>query len=226
MTAPQLSRPQPVSKTNPPPSSSPSILQSPRSSRDSSPAPFVASSNSGTASAGSRGMRSRKNSHEVSPHRQSNLSSTVPSAAAIQRALSGAGVPQLQPTITTETSSRIPRSQRNGSNDASSRDSPSWPTSPRLKSPSPSSRSRKSSLVNQRKPGESGTPSIVVQRVATDPPDEDTDNSASKSGNARVASTKSTLETVQESSSNPVTPSELVNNPERYECWVPIYLLP
>src|ERR1700759_2917205 len=124
MTAPQQARLPPFSKANPPPAASPNSTQSPKSSRDSSPAPFVPSGSTNTAaSAGSRGMRSRKNSHEVSPVRQSSGASTVPSAAAIQRALSGAGVPQLQPTTTADSSSRIPRSQR--SNGDVAKESPS-----------------------------------------------------------------------------------------------------
>jgi hypothetical protein len=59
-------------------------------------------------------------------------------------------------------------------------------------------------------------PNIVVQRVATDPPAEspnESENSVSKSNNSRIASTMSTLETVQESST-PVTPE--VDSIERY----------
>ena len=103
-------------------SRSPSASHTPRSSRDSSPAgvSFRQPSTSSTMSAVQprRISKSRQNSsHEVSPNRPPSLNSpsTVPSAAAIQRALSGniPTVPQLQPSHTSDPPSRIPRSQPN-----------------------------------------------------------------------------------------------------------------
>ncbi|ETN37385.1 uncharacterized protein HMPREF1541_08376 [Cyphellophora europaea CBS 101466] len=82
--------------------------------------------------------RSRKNSQEFSPTRNTTLSgtlSTIPSAAAVQRALS-AQRPVLQPGAGLEASSDSTRARPSGNN------SPAWPTSPRLKSPPPSLASR------------------------------------------------------------------------------------
>lgn len=79
--------------------------------------------------------RSRKNSHEFSPTRNTALSgtlSTIPSAAAVQRALS-AQRPVLQPSGTdgsVDSPSRPERSMKPSN-------PPAWPTSPRLKSPPP-----------------------------------------------------------------------------------------
>lgn len=83
--------------------------------------------------------RSRKGSQEFSPTRSSTVTgslSTVPSAAAVQRALS-AQRPLLQPSgvdVVLESGRPADRQMRSGTN------SPSWPTSPRLKSPPPSSK--------------------------------------------------------------------------------------
>ncbi|KAL2444259.1 hypothetical protein ABEF95_016262 [Exophiala dermatitidis] len=80
---------------------------------------------------------SRKNSQEFSPTRNTSaagLQSTVPSAAAVQRALS-AQRSVLQPTSV----DCMPESARSSDNRQlrSGQNSPSWPTSPRLKSPPP-----------------------------------------------------------------------------------------
>lgn len=134
-------------------SRSPSAAASPWSSRDSSPAGRPPRQQAAPAAA--RGMRSRKNSHDVSPSRSNqSLTSTAPSAAAIQRALSAAAVPQLQP----EPHSKIPRSQKSTpGNDGLVQ----WPVSPRLKSPPSSTDPRRSSL--RRAESTSSAPNIVVQ---------------------------------------------------------------
>ena len=81
--------------------------------------------------------RSRKNSQEFSPTRNTALSgtlSTIPSAAAVQRALS-AQRPPLQPNGVDGNSDSV-RSRQSGTTISS------WPTSPRIKSPPPSSTNR------------------------------------------------------------------------------------
>lgn len=89
----------------------------PKSSRESSPAPRPHPRHQPAAS---RGFRSRKNSHDHSPSRPpsiTGLSPNVPSAAAIQRALSAQSTPPLQPSNHPDVSlpaipklSRLPRS--------------------------------------------------------------------------------------------------------------------
>ncbi|EXJ88702.1 hypothetical protein A1O1_05634 [Capronia coronata CBS 617.96] len=92
--------------------------------------------NSRSVSAIPQLSRSRKNSQEFSPTRSSaGPHTTVPSAAAVQRALS-AQRPILQPSsaegMFEGARASDHRQLRSGPN------SPSWPTSPRLKSPPPS----------------------------------------------------------------------------------------
>jgi hypothetical protein len=139
-------------------SRSPSAAASPWTSRDSSPAGRPPRQQ--VASAAARGMRSRKNSHDVSPSRSTQpVTSTAPSAAAIQRALSAVTAPQLQPAPVAEPpSTKIPRSQRS----TAGNDGPTqWPVSPTLKSPPPSADPRRSSL--RRAENTPSAPNIVVQ---------------------------------------------------------------
>ncbi|KAF2671149.1 hypothetical protein BT63DRAFT_209495 [Microthyrium microscopicum] len=175
-------------------SRSPSLAASPRSSRDSSPAgpPFRHTSSTGATSTASRGMRSRKNSHDVSPQRPpSSFNSTVPSAAAIQRALSQT-VPQLQPSITSDINSRLPRAQKtNGISEE--RERPSWPVSPRLKSPPPATSSRRGSKNSPRK---------VTENV--DDASESSDMPTPKASSRATSNNAPALETVQETTP-PVT---------------------
>jgi hypothetical protein len=191
-----------------------SRIQSPISSRDSSPAgPFMNRNNnfssaSTTASTASRGMRSRKNSHEVSPQRSqpsgssgAPSSAAPPTAAALQKALSSATIPELQPSTASD-SSRLPRATKNGI----AKDVPSWPVSPRLKSPPPSSNSRRSSAARpQQRRGESGAassssaaPDIVVQAPANLPDESSETEGQAVKHTARTGNAISTLETVQE----------------------------
>ncbi|QDS71754.1 hypothetical protein FKW77_009048 [Venturia effusa] len=222
-------------------SRSPSIAASPRSSRDSSPAgrPFRQQNTSGAAPSG---MRSRKDSHDVSPNRPANItahSGTVPSAAAIQRALSAATTPQLptaltsdpSSTTTTPSASKLPRVSRvQPATPGSGENTPSWPPSPRLKSPPPSS-SRRNSFRTQRKPEISTTtPNIVVQTSTptstpsitfpkqAETPEEPDARAGASAGKApsRGASGAPTLETVQEFSA-PTTPDDASANGIRYE---------
>jgi hypothetical protein len=193
-------------------SRSPSNGPSPRSSRDSSPAGRAFRQQ--TAGASAQGMRSRKDSHDASPHRPPSITghtTSVPSAAAIQRALF-ATTPQLQPTMVSETTSKLPqRSQRPSVGPTPADSTPSWPTSPRLRSPPPST-ARRDSLRSQKNPP---VPPIIVRpSSSTDSLNAQADEqvesepqsiAATKGGN-RGASGAPTLATVQETS-NPVTPS-------------------
>jgi hypothetical protein len=207
-------------------SRSPSTGASPRSSRDSSPAGRAFRQQSAGASA--TGMRSRKDSHDASPHRPPSITGhapSVPSAAAIQRALSAAATPQLQPSSVTEGTSKIPRSR--AATSTSGEGTPAWPVSPRLKSPPPSSSRRDSLRSSQRAPDiPNPTPSIVVQRStptsSTDnlklaPSDEaPTETESQNTAQAKVGNRSApTLETVQEAASMPPTPVNGTNSGAR-----------
>jgi hypothetical protein len=152
--------------------------ESPRTSRNPSPV-RAAMRQHGTppASAVPRTgvLRSRQSSHDTSPHRTPALSTptSVPSAAAIQRALSAATVPQLQqaqqaqsPNSVTDAVSRL-TAQKRPLPPVSGESTPTFiPPSPRIKSPPPSSaRSRRNSTLPQsQKPA---PPSIVVEPSST-----------------------------------------------------------
>lgn len=213
-------------------SRSPSTAASPHSSRDSSPAGRIFRQQSVPGAGGSSGMRK---SQDVSPHRPPSITGyerSVPSAAAIQRALSAAATPSLPPTSAPtpgETTSRVPRLAKTGSSSATPSESstPSWPISPRLKSPPPSG-SRRNSLNTQKR-----APNIVIQGAT---PTSSTDAlplidqqleeqesnirqpsqlSKTSTREPRVASGAPTLETVQETS-GPNTPGNDLISLSRY----------
>lgn len=111
--------------------------------------------------------KAKQDSRDHSPHRPAVLASnsaTVPSAAAIQRALSATSVPQLQASPATETVSKLPKlqqQQQQRSAVTSGDNTPTWPQSPRLRSPPPTDvRSRRNSSLSQRAVA---APSILVQ---------------------------------------------------------------
>ncbi|OCK83758.1 hypothetical protein K432DRAFT_166479 [Lepidopterella palustris CBS 459.81] len=214
-------------------SGSPSTANSPLSSRDSSPARPPLRQSGTTAKSG---LRSRKSSTDVSPNRGPSLagsSTTVPSAAAIQRALSSANAPQLQP-ISVQDPSKVPRPQKPASGTTSGENTSHWPISPRLKSPPPSldsrSRSRGNSLRSQPRKPESNpsAPSIIVQSSSPAsssriPSKNEGINSDSEDqapltmkGSARGSgSAAPTLETVQEASL-PTSPGFEALESQRY----------
>lgn len=194
--APPTLRKQPSS--NLVPLSSPSAGSSPQTSRNSSPI--------------------RKDSR---PQSFTTPISTQPSAAAIQRALSAANVPQLQSGPVTDAVSRLPRASKSAGG-TSGDTTPQWPSSPRVKSPPPSSAtsSRRGSAAVQKKAESSvAAPSISVQG-----PTPQTSTPPAKQGSeepkrmdqplqlqpppkapSRGPSGKSTLETVQENSSDSIS---------------------
>ncbi|KAG9517209.1 hypothetical protein KCV07_g6254, partial [Aureobasidium melanogenum] len=153
--------------------------ESPRSSRNPSPVRSVMRQHGTppTSAVQSRtgALRSRQSSHDTSPHRTPALSTptSVPSAAAIQRALSAATIPQLQqtqqaqsPNSVTDAVTRL-TAQKRPLATASGESTPTFvPPSPRIKSPPPSSaRSRRNSALSQnQKPA---PPSIVVEPSST-----------------------------------------------------------
>ena len=139
---------------------------------------------------------------------------TVPSAAAIQRALSAAGTPQLQSPASPDFSVDGPRPHRAGKQ-LGGGGVPFGLSSARVKSPPPSAISTRASLYSPRKPDQSSqTPSIVLERphsVTTPGTDlgiegEDNSRSGTKTPVRGSSGAGSTLETVQESSL-PATPA-------------------
>ncbi|KAH0258306.1 hypothetical protein KCU91_g15880, partial [Aureobasidium melanogenum] len=153
--------------------------ESPRSSRNPSPVRSVMRQHGTPPTSAVQGrtgaLRSRQSSHDTSPHRTPALSTptSVPSAAAIQRALSAATIPQLQqtqqaqsPNSVTDAVTRL-TAQKRPLATASGESTPTFvPPSPRIKSPPPSSaRSRRNSALSQnQKPA---PPSIVVEPSST-----------------------------------------------------------
>lgn len=147
--------------------SSPSAGNSPQTSRNTSPIRQAQKQEAVHTTSRAGGLRSRKNSHDASPSRPPSMTPSahsvpsVPSAAAIQRALSASTVPQLQPGPVTEAVSKLPRTSRN--TPASEPNTPATGQfSPRIRSPPPSApASRRNSL--QRKADGSSAPPITVQ---------------------------------------------------------------
>ncbi|KAK4992884.1 Vacuolar inheritance and morphology protein [Elasticomyces elasticus] len=202
---------------------SPSAGSSPRTSRNTSPVRPQPRQDMPQSVARVGLSRSRKNSQDASPSRPALLASvpsTAPSAAAIQRALSAATVPQLKPGPVSDAVSQIPRPLKvTGGSPGDS--TPHWPASPGLKSPPPSTSSRHNSLLGQRKTESlpAAPPSVVVQSstpLTPTPPMQlvqSVDSEArradeqplavSKPPSRGASGPKSTLETVQESGTSP-----------------------
>lgn len=183
-----------------------------KTSRETSPI-----RNSRSVSAIPQLSRSRSDNQEFSPTRNATATgslSTVPSAAAVQRALS-AQRPLLQPSGVDgilDGARGSERQARGGQN------SPSWPTSPRLKSPPPSKGATKVAAP-KRSDSDQGPSNTTVKKLApVSHPDEGAamvvadgqDQSGSSAGprvSGRGPSTgASALETVAETSA-PTTPS-------------------
>ncbi|ETI26487.1 hypothetical protein G647_03264 [Cladophialophora carrionii CBS 160.54] len=160
--------------------------------------------------------RSRKGSQEFSPTRNSTVTgslSTMPSAAAVQRALS-AHRPILQPpsvdsVIEGGRSSERPTKPPQGA--------PSWPTSPRLKSPPPSKTAQRTPSSKRNEADQTPSNTSLKRLAPASNPDQTAamhvPDSQEHTGphttrtSARGASTvTSTLETVAENSV-PTTPS-------------------
>ena len=136
--------------------------KSPKTSREGSPIrPQTRQSVSGPT----QRSRSRKSSQEFSPTRSATMSSSfasIPSAAAVQRALSANKSPISSASVDgVLEGSRPDKSVRSGDN------SPHWPISPRLRSPPPSSSTSRSSIPILRKTESDNAPaSAALKRSA------------------------------------------------------------
>ncbi len=193
-----------------------SAATSPKPSREGSPVrpPLKPGTGTGT-SAGSRvANQSRKNSQDLSPIRAPSANiPTVPSAAAIQRALSATGIPHLPPSSAADFAVDAPRPQRTNKGPAGS-------GVLRVKSPPPSASSGTNSpFLTARKIEQSQstptTPTIVVERPnrsstfgsESDIPEDDHPvKSGMRTPVRGISGNGPPLETVQESSL-PATPA-------------------
>lgn len=163
--------------------------------------------------------RSRKGSQEFSPTRNTALSgtlSTIPSAAAVQRALS-AHRPVLQPGGIDGVSESI---RTDKSSKSTGNNSPAWPISPRLKSPPPPPTGSRNLPPPKRIDNDHTPSNTSIKRLATHPgletntstpPPESAKEQSTLQPTLRppgrgVSAPSGTLETVAESSV-PSTPS-------------------
>ncbi|PNS17512.1 Vacuolar segregation protein 7 [Sphaceloma murrayae] len=151
------------------PSLPPSVTASPQTSRNTSPIRPSARPQESIQTTAQRaaGFRSRKNSHDASPIRPTSTHSSTtaapPSAAAIQRALSAASVPQLHPApgSVADAVNKLPRTARTApATEVPTPASPSF--SPRVKSPGPSAPSSRRNSI-PRKVDYVTAPPITVQ---------------------------------------------------------------
>ncbi|ERF73741.1 hypothetical protein EPUS_00995 [Endocarpon pusillum Z07020] len=173
--------------------------------------------------------RSRKNSQDLSPTRNAVnvFPNPIPSAAAVQRALSANKLLPQSPGIDTAFESRNPKSTDS---------TPRWPISPRLTSPPPSSAQRNSIHPVRKQDNEMAAPNSSQKRLSASVPDlsitvgkplpEKEDNATSrtplKTPARGVSGVTATLETVAENSV-PDTPSIIppsarstVSSPQEY----------
>ena len=183
-----------------------SAASSPKPSRESSP---IRPQLKPAISANSRTTRSRKNSQESSPSRAPSTAgssiTTVPSAAAIQRALSVAGTPQLLPSVSQDIKGDAPKAQRPGKGlSAHANGNP-----PRVKSPPPSVTAKSPSLPQRKAESAPSTPSIVLERATPSSRssldsqiegDKDAISSGMRTPARGISGNGPTLETVQENS--------------------------
>lgn len=204
--------------TTPQLSANSSAATSPKPSREGSPVRPPLKSG---ASTGSRVTdRSRKNSQDLSPIRAPNANiPTVPSAAAIQRALSATGTPHLPPSAAADFAVDAPRPPRISKGPAGGSQHPGSNV-PRVKSPPPSASSGSNgSFLTARKIDQSQstptTPTIVVERPARSstfgsesdiPEDDHPVKSGMRTPVRGISGNGPALETVQESSL-PATPA-------------------
>ena len=214
-SAPSLIR---ATTTTPHFSADSSATNSPKASREGSPVrpPLKAS----TSTAGRVTNRSRKNSQDLSPIRAPSANiPTVPSAAAIQRALSATGISHLPPSSVADFTVDAPRPQRSNKGPAGGAQL-SGPNGLRVKSPPPSASSGSNGpFLSARKIDQSQstptTPTIVVDRPTRSstfgsesdvPEDDHTVKSGMRTPVRGISGNGPALETVQESSL-PATPA-------------------
>ena len=161
--------------------------------------------------------RSRKGSQEFSPTRTNALSATlttIPSAAAVQRALSAQRtVPPPGSTDGTTDGIRNDRSVKSGNS------SPAWPTSPRLKSPPPATSANRTQQLkkneNEQTPSNTsikrlatvaGPDTAAAMQIPESGKEQSSQQVAGRPSGRGVSAQSSNLETVAESSV-PTTPS-------------------
>ncbi|KAL8849504.1 MAG: hypothetical protein Q9221_005511 [Calogaya cf. arnoldii] len=196
-----------------------SSANSPKPSRETSPVRPPLRSN---ISANSGNPRSRKNSTDLSPNRGPALPGpivpAVPSAAAIQRALSVAGAHQLQPSTTLSDPATDPVRPQKVIKTALANSNQTASNLPRVRSPPPSIPNKGTLPTSKRLDQASGpslTPSIVVDRpnraqtLAADTDASSGDTLAPtgmRIASRGVSGNQPALETVQESSV-PSTPA-------------------
>ena len=153
-----------------------STTVSPRPSREGSPTrPTV---KAGIAAATRATNRSRKNSSDLSPHRAPSAPGpsipTVPSAAAIQRALSAAGTPHLPPPAQHDGTTDSARLSKVGK-PTTTNGSRTGPSNSRVSSPPPSgspglSKTTLNTSRNlERSQSTPSTPTILVERPSRGP---------------------------------------------------------
>ena len=184
-----------------------SVPSSPKPSRETSP--IRPPLKPGAA----RMSRSRKNSQDLSPHRTQSTSGvnipTVPSAAAIQRALSVTGTPQLPSPATPDFSVGLQKASKGPNSAATIGSAP-----PRIKSPPPSASAVRTTMLSPRRNDSALplTPSIVVERAtpssisSVEGSLEEEDSIKRSNMRTPVRGISGVLETVQESSL-PATPA-------------------
>ncbi|KAH0829384.1 phospholipid metabolism enzyme regulator [Fonsecaea pedrosoi] len=191
------------------PALGPGQLEQSKTSRETSPA-----RNSRSVSSIPQLSRSRKGSQEFSPTRNSGTAgylSTVPSAAAVQRALSAQRPNLPPPSVDSVLEGGRPseRQMKAGQNP------PSWPTSPRLKSPPPSKTGTRAPSIKRSDSDQ--TPSNTSlkrlapvshpdQAAAMQIPDTHEPNGTHSSSRVSGRGPSTTLETVAENSA-PTTPA-------------------
>lgn len=195
--------------TTPVLSAATSTTNSPKASRETSPTrPQLKPS----ISANPRTTRSRNNSQDLSPNRASSIATsilpTIPSAAAIQRALSVAGTPQLQPTVSHDIKGDASKPQRLGKGLIGISQPSGNP--PRIKSPPPPANASKASNSPSKKPESAPvTPTIVLERATPSnrssvdtqsEPDKENPPSGMRTPARGISGSVPALETVQESS--------------------------
>lgn len=189
-----------------------SATTSPNPSREGSP--VRPPMKPGTSIANRVTNRSRRNSQDLSPIRgpSANIPS-VPSAAAIQRALSVAGTPHLPPSAAADLAIDAPRPQKTNKGSAGGSQYPGSNVL-RVKSPPPSASSgTNSSFLTARKVDQSQstptTPTIVVERptrsstIASEsetPEDDHPIRPGMRTPTRGISGNGPVLETVQESS--------------------------
>ena len=195
-----------------------SATTSPKASREGSPVrpPLKAS----ISTAGRVASRSRKNSQDLSPIRAPSANiPTVPSAAAIQRALSATGTSHLPPSSVADFTVDAPRPQRSNKGPTSGSQH-SGPNVLRVKSPPPAASSGSNGpFLSARKIDHSQstptTPTIVLERATrsstfgsdSDVPEDDHSlKSGMRTPVRGISGSGPVLETVQESSL-PATPA-------------------